>query len=178
MDVCVRLFRVQVAALRQFDPPSKESYRLRIDLETEKAAKVHKGCRAIDRQISVSNFTSLEPIAYYLQPPHRKLKKIFARLSYCYFILYKKIASWISYIILRHYNGGLESRLSHKSGHRPCYFYWLSSASGFPLMAQHSCQVLWKSVTWFETWNWDTHAHIDRTWSYKPSFFPYYTLPS
>jgi hypothetical protein len=30
---------VQVAALRRADPPSKESYRLYIDQETEKAAK-------------------------------------------------------------------------------------------------------------------------------------------
>jgi hypothetical protein len=43
------LFCVQVAALRRADPRSKESYRLCIDQETEKAAKVHKGCRAIDR---------------------------------------------------------------------------------------------------------------------------------
>jgi hypothetical protein len=42
------LFCVQVAALRRGDPPSKESYRLCIDYETEKAAKVHKGCRAIN----------------------------------------------------------------------------------------------------------------------------------
>jgi hypothetical protein len=34
--------------LRWADPPSKESYRLRIDEETEKAAKVHKSCTAID----------------------------------------------------------------------------------------------------------------------------------
>jgi hypothetical protein len=48
MDVCVHLFCVQVAALRRADPPSKESYRLCIDYETEKAAKAHKGCRATD----------------------------------------------------------------------------------------------------------------------------------
>jgi hypothetical protein len=41
---------VSVAGLRQADPPSKESYRLCIDQETGKAAKVHKGCRAIDRE--------------------------------------------------------------------------------------------------------------------------------
>jgi hypothetical protein len=35
MDVCVRLFCVQVVA----DPPSKESYRICKDQETEKAAK-------------------------------------------------------------------------------------------------------------------------------------------
>jgi hypothetical protein len=43
------LFYVQVAAVRGADPPSKKSYRFCIDKETEKAAKVHKGCRAIDR---------------------------------------------------------------------------------------------------------------------------------
>jgi hypothetical protein len=42
------LFCVYVAALRRADPLSKECYRLCIDLETEKAAKVHKGSRAID----------------------------------------------------------------------------------------------------------------------------------
>jgi hypothetical protein len=34
-------------ALRRADPPSKESYRLCIGKETEKAVKVHKGCRGI-----------------------------------------------------------------------------------------------------------------------------------
>jgi hypothetical protein len=48
-DVCVHLFCVYVAALWQADFPSEESYRLCINLETEKAAKVHKGCRTIDR---------------------------------------------------------------------------------------------------------------------------------
>jgi hypothetical protein len=41
---------VQVAALRRGDPPSKESYRLYKNQETEKAAKAQqKGCSAIDR---------------------------------------------------------------------------------------------------------------------------------
>jgi hypothetical protein len=31
IDVCVRLFCVQIEALRRVDPPSKESYRLCID---------------------------------------------------------------------------------------------------------------------------------------------------
>jgi hypothetical protein len=53
MPVCVYsvfvLSCVQVAALRRADPPSMESYRLCLGLETEKAAKVQqKGCRAID----------------------------------------------------------------------------------------------------------------------------------
>jgi hypothetical protein len=39
------LFRVQVAALRKADPPFKESYRLCIG----KAARVYRGCRAIDK---------------------------------------------------------------------------------------------------------------------------------
>jgi hypothetical protein len=48
MDVCVRLFCVcavlcAVAALRQADHTSKESYRVCIDYETEKAAKVQQG---------------------------------------------------------------------------------------------------------------------------------------
>jgi hypothetical protein len=43
MHVCVRLFCVQIAALRRADLPSKESYRLCIDYETEKAAKVNDG---------------------------------------------------------------------------------------------------------------------------------------
>jgi hypothetical protein len=47
MSVCVYsvfvLSCVQVAALRQADPPSKESYRLcKKDQETEKAAKVQQ----------------------------------------------------------------------------------------------------------------------------------------
>jgi hypothetical protein len=42
------LFCVLVEALRLADPPSKESYRLCMDEETEKAAKVHKGHTAID----------------------------------------------------------------------------------------------------------------------------------
>jgi hypothetical protein len=48
MDVCVHLFcvYVEVAALRRTDPPSKESYRLCIDQESEKAAKVQQ--RAVD----------------------------------------------------------------------------------------------------------------------------------
>jgi hypothetical protein len=40
---------VYVAALRRADLPSKEAYRVFIDQETEKAAKVHKVCRSIDR---------------------------------------------------------------------------------------------------------------------------------
>jgi hypothetical protein len=60
MDVCVCVysvfvfFCVQVAALRQADPPSKESYRLRMDYETEKAAKVHKGCTAMDSLVGIT----------------------------------------------------------------------------------------------------------------------------
>jgi hypothetical protein len=52
MSVCVYsvfvLFCVQVAALRRADPLSKVSYRVQVQ-ETEKAAKVHKDFRAIDR---------------------------------------------------------------------------------------------------------------------------------
>jgi hypothetical protein len=55
VSVCVYsvfvLFCVYVAALRQADPPSKESYQLCTDYESKKEVKVHKGCRAIDRQI-------------------------------------------------------------------------------------------------------------------------------
>jgi hypothetical protein len=40
---------VQVAAFRWTDSPSKKSYLLCTDQETEKAAKVQKGCRAIDK---------------------------------------------------------------------------------------------------------------------------------
>jgi hypothetical protein len=40
---------VYVAALPQADLLSKESFRLCIDYETKKAAKVHKGCTAIER---------------------------------------------------------------------------------------------------------------------------------
>jgi hypothetical protein len=36
--------------LRLADPPSKESYRLCIDYGTEKGAKAHKGCRAIEEE--------------------------------------------------------------------------------------------------------------------------------
>jgi hypothetical protein len=42
------LFCVKVAGLRKADLPSKEFYRL-CRLEAEKAAQVHKGCKAIDR---------------------------------------------------------------------------------------------------------------------------------
>jgi hypothetical protein len=42
-------FRVYVAALRRADPLSRESYQLCVHQDSEKAAKVHKGCRAIDR---------------------------------------------------------------------------------------------------------------------------------
>jgi hypothetical protein len=35
-------------ALGRADPLSKESYRLCVDEETEKSAKVYKGCRAMD----------------------------------------------------------------------------------------------------------------------------------
>jgi hypothetical protein len=52
-DVCVRLFCVCVVlcALRRADPPSKESYRLCINEEIEKAAKVQQNvCSAVDRQ--------------------------------------------------------------------------------------------------------------------------------
>jgi hypothetical protein len=57
MSECSSIFCVCVvlcvgsshAAMRWADPPSKMSYRLCMDLEIEKAAKVHKGCKAIDR---------------------------------------------------------------------------------------------------------------------------------
>jgi hypothetical protein len=48
MDVCVRVFSVcaalcvQVVTLRRADPPSKESYRLRKNQETEKEDKVQQ----------------------------------------------------------------------------------------------------------------------------------------
>jgi hypothetical protein len=48
--LCFVLFCAQVAALRRADLPSKQSYGLCIAEETEKAAKVHKGCRAINIQ--------------------------------------------------------------------------------------------------------------------------------
>jgi hypothetical protein len=44
MSVCV--YSVYVEALRRADPPSRESYRLCIDQETEKAAKVQQ--RAVE----------------------------------------------------------------------------------------------------------------------------------
>jgi hypothetical protein len=37
--------------MRRADPSSKESYRLCIDQETEKASQIHKGYRGIDREI-------------------------------------------------------------------------------------------------------------------------------
>jgi hypothetical protein len=43
------LLCMYVAALRRADPPNKESYRLCLDYEIQKVAKVHKSCRAIDR---------------------------------------------------------------------------------------------------------------------------------
>jgi hypothetical protein len=49
MDSVFVLFCVYVAALQRADPPSKGSYRLCMDEENEKAAKAHKGCRAVDR---------------------------------------------------------------------------------------------------------------------------------
>jgi hypothetical protein len=53
MSVCIYsvfvLFFVQVAALRRTDPPSKESYRLYKDQETEKSAKVQQ--RAVEQEI-------------------------------------------------------------------------------------------------------------------------------
>jgi hypothetical protein len=54
MSVCVYsvfvLSCAQAAALRRADFLSKESYLLCIDLGTEKVAKVHNGCGAIDRR--------------------------------------------------------------------------------------------------------------------------------
>jgi hypothetical protein len=48
MDICVRLFCVVLCV--RADPSSKETYRLCIGLETEKAAKVQqKDCRAMGR---------------------------------------------------------------------------------------------------------------------------------
>jgi hypothetical protein len=41
---------VYVDALQRVDNSSKDSYRLWIDQETEKAAKAHKGCRAIQEE--------------------------------------------------------------------------------------------------------------------------------
>jgi hypothetical protein len=35
--------------MRRADPLSKESYRLCMDQESEKAAEVHKGCTGIDK---------------------------------------------------------------------------------------------------------------------------------
>jgi hypothetical protein len=55
VDVCVRLFGVCVVlcvgtAWRLVDHSSKESYRLCMDQETEKKAKIQKkDCRVIDR---------------------------------------------------------------------------------------------------------------------------------
>jgi hypothetical protein len=47
------LFCVQVAALRRTNPPSKEPYSLCTDYGTGKAARVHKGYRAIGKKCSV-----------------------------------------------------------------------------------------------------------------------------
>jgi hypothetical protein len=52
MSGCVYSVCVAVcvgSGLRRADPPSKESYRLCMNYETEKAAKVNKGCKGIDR---------------------------------------------------------------------------------------------------------------------------------
>jgi hypothetical protein len=62
----VHLFCVLVAALRWANSPSKESYRLCIDQETEKAAKVHKGCKAIDSFVEHTRFN--ENVANYFSP--------------------------------------------------------------------------------------------------------------
>jgi hypothetical protein len=48
--VSVRVVLCEGGRLRHgVDSPSKEYYQLSIDKETKKAAKVHKGCRAIDK---------------------------------------------------------------------------------------------------------------------------------
>jgi hypothetical protein len=54
--------------LRRSDLPSKETYRLCIDKETEKAAKVHKGCIAIERWIDVSHLAIYRVIQEELPP--------------------------------------------------------------------------------------------------------------
>jgi hypothetical protein len=55
MYVCVRLFCVQLAALRPADPPSKESYRLYKRSRNWKSGQgPTKGCRAIDRFVQLS----------------------------------------------------------------------------------------------------------------------------
>jgi hypothetical protein len=50
MDVCVHLFCVLVAALRQADPLSKEPYQLCIGLRNWKSAQGPKSCRARERE--------------------------------------------------------------------------------------------------------------------------------
>jgi hypothetical protein len=47
--MCVFILCLYVAALRRDDPSSKQSFRVCIDLGTDKAAKAHQGSRAIDR---------------------------------------------------------------------------------------------------------------------------------
>jgi hypothetical protein len=51
--MCFSMFvlsRVYVEALRLADHSSKESCRLWIDQESEKAARAHKGCRVIQEE--------------------------------------------------------------------------------------------------------------------------------
>jgi hypothetical protein len=50
IDVCVSLFCVQVAALQQAEPPSKESYRLCKKIkELKNGQDARNGCKTIDR---------------------------------------------------------------------------------------------------------------------------------
>jgi hypothetical protein len=79
MSVCVYsvfvLSCVQVTALRGADPPSKESYRLCKDQETEKATKVQQ--RAIESQT--------DQLLYYERRPIYTAFTTYIRLNiYCY----------------------------------------------------------------------------------------------
>jgi hypothetical protein len=58
-----------VAALRRADPPSKEFYRLRINQETEKAAKVQKGCGTINRLKLVRSYNEERYLILFLPSP-------------------------------------------------------------------------------------------------------------
>jgi hypothetical protein len=53
--MCVRVYSVWVAALQQADAQSRESYRLRIDSETEKAAKIQRAVQPYREKNNVIN---------------------------------------------------------------------------------------------------------------------------
>jgi hypothetical protein len=78
MFVCVYsvfvLFCVQVAALRQADPQSKESYRLCIGLRNWKIGQGPKGCRAIEKYISLKINVDYQRTTRRYIPEHRTLR--------------------------------------------------------------------------------------------------------